>query len=69
MACPKRGNKVTVYEDPFTRTKPEGEATVVKSLGFETQPFDGKLYRVYWCRVRFLNDDPDQLVERRIVSE
>lgn len=56
----EKGTIVTVYEDPITRTKPEGEAKIVK---FETALADGNMY---W--VQFLNGFGWHPVTRIIVE-
>jgi hypothetical protein len=33
----KRGSRVTIYEDPITKTKPEGEAKLVKQISYDPQ--------------------------------
>ena len=51
---------VTVYEDPITRCKEEGQAVL---LAVHSKPDDG-LVR---CAVRFIEDtDPDAVVERLV---
>ena len=49
------GTELTIYEDPWTRTRPEGRA-VVQSVVRE-----GKEAGVGWadCWVRFVGDDDD----------
>lgn len=55
-----RGDKVTVYEDPFTRTKPEGIAQAVRSAGIADDEMES------WY-VRFPGDT--QLYQRWINPE
>jgi hypothetical protein len=53
----KRGDVVTIYEDPFTRQKVEGEAKLVRSLNIMS---DEKLE--LW-EVHFTGDSPGYYVE------
>jgi hypothetical protein len=53
---------VMVYEDPYTRQKPEGEARIIKHLTELAPGVD--LYLVH-----FIGDQPSQTVERIIQSD
>lgn len=60
MATLKAGDEVTIYEDPYTRRQPEGEATITKVLRPETREEAGRF------RVRFR--DESQEYGRRIYT-
>ena len=46
---------VTIYDDPFTRQRSEGEATVIRDILAGTYIWsDGKRYRERYCTVRFV---------------
>lgn len=49
---------VTIFEDPITRLKPEGEAVVIRKIGHPDPDLGQR------CVVHFLEDSPDQVVER-----
>lgn len=44
----KKGDKVWIYEDPFTKTKPEGEARLIKLIS--THRFNQSFWLVYFFR-------------------
>lgn len=46
----KKGDRVTIYQRPYSMEDPEGEVILVKELIAETHNYGG-----YW-RVRFLED-------------
>lgn len=54
--------QITIYEDPFTQQKVEGQATIVKDLGFD-QP------GIHRYLVHFAGDEPGQNVERIVIEE
>ncbi|HEY4691102.1 MAG TPA: hypothetical protein VIK33_17460 [Anaerolineae bacterium] len=54
---------VTIYEDPYTKTKAEGQAELVKFIGYDQSP------NVERHLVHFIGDAPDQFVERTIVTD
>lgn len=60
MAKLKRGQVLTIYEDPLTETKPEGRAQLMSLI--ETVPHDGT---ERWI-VQFLGDDFQNPVPRLI---
>jgi hypothetical protein len=49
---------VTIFEDPLTRQRPEGQAVIVRRVG-RPDPDLGQR-----CVVHFIEDSPDQVVER-----
>ncbi len=49
----EKGQKVTVYQDPMTEQKPEGEAILLRKLG-EDPPEANPRLEAWW--VRFLED-------------
>jgi hypothetical protein len=53
--------EITIYEDPYTRTRAEGQATIVKDLGYREPGIHRYL-------VHFAGDAPDQNVERIVVE-
>jgi hypothetical protein len=46
----KKGDLVWIYEDPWTKTKPEGEARLIKLISSHNYN------QTYWM-VRFLRDN------------
>lgn len=61
----KKGEVYKVYEDPITKTKLEGHATIVKVE--DTQTFLENGY--YYCGVRFGHDLFGEPVVQRKVDE
>lgn len=61
MATLKPKQITIIYEDLFTRTKPEGEARIIRYLG-SCEP------NVEMYLVHFIGDQPGQNVERRIFT-
>ncbi len=57
------GDKVTIYEDPLTETKPEGEATIKKLLSHQGTFNDRTVWR---CKVKF--EGESQHYERKILA-
>ena len=57
----KKGDVVTIYEDPSTRAKVEGEARVVRHV--ETLEPGIEMYLVH-----FVGDEPGQNVERIVIE-
>lgn len=55
------GNRVTVYEDPYTRQKVEGVATLMKHGSIVGLLREGDLE---WWQVNFDDDEIDQYVHR-----
>ena len=58
----KPGDKVEVFQKPFTREDPEGVAQVVRIISRRKEG-DQIDFR---CMVNFPEDGPDTVVERRI---
>lgn len=55
----KRGQVVTIYEDPITEKKPEGEAKLIECLEVNTGYSENHLHglrRLQMWRVAFLED-------------
>jgi len=48
---------VTIYEDPFTRLKPEGQAEVLRVHDSHPITEDGVALLEEYAEVRFLDDD------------
>jgi len=61
MANLKKGYTVTIYEDPYTRTKAEGQARIVRYVGTLRPGIDMYL-------VHFVGDKPEQNVERVVIE-
>jgi len=59
----KAGMKVTVYEDPVTEKKPEGEAIIVRVLK------RGLAEGFSWCKVRFPKDSDPRATYDRWIKE
>lgn len=57
------GQTLMVYEDPYTRTKEEGNATIKGSIELIGECREGRYYR---CDVRFLEDEHDECYSRVI---
>lgn len=60
----KKGDKVRIFEDPITRQKPEGMATLIK-LEFVSD----SVPRAERWRVRFEGDEPNETYSRTIFLE
>jgi len=54
--------KITVYEDPYTRERVEGQATIVSDLGLDEPG-------VHRYLVHFDGDAPGQNVERIVIDD
>ena len=52
------GQTVTIYEDPITKNKPEGEAVIREVL----RDYGSSII----ARVHFVGDDDDEFYERKI---
>ncbi len=63
MAKLKKGQVVTIFEDPISRLKPEGKATLVK---FESKDNDG-IYNMERWQVRFQGDS--ETFSRKIMPQ
>ena len=61
----KVGDTVTVYEDPITELRPEGDVRLLELLTANQGNFDGRVLQ-YWS-VEFLDGD-SLLTERRILT-
>jgi len=60
----KKGDIVTIYEDPWTEQKPEGEARIIRNLsGICKFEYEGFRFTNY--EVEFLNE-PGRTFERTI---
>lgn len=60
MKMMKRGNKVKVFEDPITRKKLEGTATLIRRIG--TVSLESERWRVGF------DEHPEDPVVERIVN-
>lgn len=56
----KKGDLVWIYEDPFTKERPEGEARLVRLISRH------RFNQSYW-KVRFLRDK--SVVDRMIIED
>ena len=59
----KKGDVVTIYEDPFTKKKIEGEARLVRSLNTMSDE------NLELWEVHFTGDSPGHYVERVIFMD
>jgi len=59
----ERGQLVTIYEDPSTKTRVEGQATLLRKL--REYPDD---HQERWL-VHFLGDEPSMKVQRFIATQ
>jgi len=59
----KKGQIVTIYEDPLTQKKPEGKAKLLSCIG---KPINQPLER-WW--IQFLDDDFNSPVYRLIKND
>jgi hypothetical protein len=50
----RKGDIVMIYEDPITKEKPEGNATLIKKL-FSTM--EGTNWHTEYWQVRFINEE------------
>ena len=60
----KKGDIITVYEDPVEETKPEGEAKILKVLGGPLGTINNS--KMYFCEIQFLADG--YKTERKILE-
>ena len=59
----RKGDVVKIYQDPLTKQQPEGEAKLIKRLGYG----ENKLPKVERWEVKFLSDG--YITERTIMKE
>lgn len=59
----KKGDVVTIFEDPITETKPEGKATLIRLLDRDMGIWEGRQFK-RWA-VRF-HDEPCKTYHRTV---